>query len=350
MMRYKRVIITKYGGPEVLTVVEEPKLPEPKANEVRIKVLSTSACFTDTIIRKGFYPDLRGKKPPFSLGYDMIGVIDKLGEGVNTFKVGQRVADLPVLGAYSEYICLREDMLVPVPDGLDAAEAVCMILSYLTAYQMLCRFAHIKKGQRILITGAGGAVGTALLQIGKHFELEMYGTDSTAKHDLIKSLGGIPIDYKNENIFDRIKELTGSGVDAAFEGVGGKSFRLSRKCLKKGGILVPYGFAATKTMLQGLRALIDMQLIRFKFWNVFSTKRVTELYSIARLRREKRDWFAEDLSELFSLLSEGKLKPVIEKRIPLTEAKRAHELLDKGGIKGKLVLMVKDDMQVDLAE
>jgi NADPH2:quinone reductase len=162
-MSYKRVIITGFGGPEVLKIIEEPKLPEPKPDEVRIKVLATSAAFTDVMIRKGKYPDVKDK-PPFSPGYDVVGVVDKVGDSATRFKVGQRVADLTVIGAYSEYLCLPESRLTLVPDSLDPAEAVSLILSYVTAYQMLHRVAKVKGSQRILVHGAGGAVGTAMLQ------------------------------------------------------------------------------------------------------------------------------------------------------------------------------------------
>mgnify|MGYP000111973144 CR=1 FL=1 len=165
-MSYKKVVISEFGGPEVLHIIEEPSLPEPEAGEVRIKVLATSAAFTDVMIRKGKYPDVK-EKPPFSPGYDMVGIVDSLGEGVTGFQVGQKVADLTVIGAYSEYICLAASRLTPVPDEVDPAEAVSLILSYVTAYQMLHRTANVKAGQSVLIHGAGGAGGTAMIQLGK---------------------------------------------------------------------------------------------------------------------------------------------------------------------------------------
>jgi NADPH2:quinone reductase len=174
-MSYKRVIIKQFGGLEVLKVIEESTLPEPKVGEVRIKVIVTSVAFTDTMIRKGQYPDVK-EKPPFSPGYDMIGLVEKLREGVTKFKIGQKVADLKVIGAYSEYIYLPESRLTPVPDELDPTEAVSLVLTYVTAYQMLHRYAKIKSKQRILIHGAAGAVGTAILQRSKLLDLEMYGT------------------------------------------------------------------------------------------------------------------------------------------------------------------------------
>ncbi len=122
-MSYQRVIITEFGFPQVLKVIEEVELPEPKLGEVRVKVLVTSATFTDVMIRKGKYPGIK-QKPPFSPGYDLVGIVDKLGEGTNRLQVGQRVADLTVTGAYSEYVCLPENRLIPVPEDLDPAEAV----------------------------------------------------------------------------------------------------------------------------------------------------------------------------------------------------------------------------------
>ncbi len=343
-MAYKRVVLTKFGGPEVLEVVEAPTLPEPGPNEVRIKVLATSACFTDTVIRRGLYPELKGKKPPFSLGYDMVGRVDKVGAAVQQFRKGDKVADLTVTGAYAEYICLHQDRLVPVPDGLSAPDAVSMILSYLTAYQVMFRYAAVSEGQKILITGAAGAVGTALMQLGQHYGLQMFGTASKQQHGHLEAHGTIPIDYKRENILQRIRDLVGpAGLDAAFDGVGGKSLGQSRKALKKNGVLVPYGFAGAKTTLQGIRVLLDLQLIRWKFWKLFSNKNVTQLYSIGKQRTDREDWFKEDLTDLFRLLEAGHISPVIEEIIPFTEARRAHELLQKGGIKGKIVLRVNPE-------
>ena len=223
-MGYKRVVITEFGGPEVLKLVEEAALPEPGQGEVRVKIVVTSAAFTDTMIRKGMYPDVK-ENPPFSPGYDLVGVVDKLGENATRLEVGQRVAALTVIGAYSEYICLPEGVLTPVPEGVDAAEAVSLVLSYVTAYQMLHRAAKVNKGQRILIHGAGGAVGTAMLQLGKLLELEMYGTASKSKHELVAGLGATPIDYKSEDFVERILSKTGDGVDAAFDPIGGENFK-----------------------------------------------------------------------------------------------------------------------------
>lgn len=335
-MSYKRVIITEFGGPDVLKIVEESALPEPKPGEVRVRVMATSACFTDTMVRKGIYYDLR-KKPPFPPGYDLVGVVDKLGTGVTKLKIGQMVADLTVSGAYSEYMCRPESSLVPVPAGLDPAEAVSLVLSYVTAYQMLHRSAKVQRGQSILIHAAGGAVGTALLQLGKLFDLEMYGTASKSKHDLIASMGAVPIDYRSDNFLTRIQALTSDGVDAAFDAIGGDNFKRSFKSLKRGGTLVAYGFYNNA---MGKGGNVPIEFMQVQLWGILSNGRSTTFYSIGALRKKHPNWSHADLTELFNLLAQSRIKPVIAERMRLDEATRAHELIEQAAVQGKIVLMV----------
>ena len=335
-MSYKRVIITEFGDPDVLKVVEESALPEPGAGEARIKILSASATFTDTMVRKGVYFDLK-ETPPFPPGYDMVGVVDKLGAGVNTFKVGQTVADLTVFGAYTEYTIRPANSLVPVPAGLDPAESVSLVLSYVTAYQMLHRVAKVQRGGKILVHGAGGAVGTALLELGRLLDLKMYGTASKSKHELVRSLGATPIDYKSEDFLKRIQELTGEGVDAAFDAIGGKNFKRSFKALKKGGTLVAYGFYNNA---MGKGGSVPVEYMRVALWNILPNGRKSAFYSIGALRKKQPEWFKEDLTKLFNLLAQGEIKPVIEKRMKLEDAAQAHELIEQAAVNGRLVLMV----------
>jgi NADPH:quinone reductase-like Zn-dependent oxidoreductase len=337
-MGYKRVIITEFGGPEVLKLIEETQLPEPKPGEVRVKVLVTSAAFTDVMIRKGQYPDVK-KKPPFSPGYDMVGVVDKVGEGVTHTKIGQRVADLTVIGAYAEYLCLPESRLTPVPESLDPAEAVSLVLSYVTAYQMLHRVAKIKPGQRVLITGAGGAVGTAMLQLGRLLDLEMYGSASKSKHDLVRQLGATPIDYQSEDVSAAIHRLTHDGVDVAFDGVGGTSYQPSFLSLRRGGKLVAYGFS---NAVLGKGGSIPLDLMRVFLWNLLPNGRSAEFYSIGPLRKQHPDWFTQDLVQLLDMLAHDRIRPVIARRMPLAEARQAHELVEQADVQGKIVLNVSE--------
>lgn len=335
-MSYKRVIITEFGGPDVLKIVEETAPPEPTSGEVRVRVMATSACFTDTMVRKGIYYDLK-KKPPFSPGYDLVGTVDKLGVGVTKLKVGQVVADLTVSGAYSEYICRPESSLVPVPSGLDPAEAVSLVLSYVTAYQMLHRSAKVQQGQSILVHAAGGAVGTALLQLGKLLDLDMYGTASKSKHDLVARLGAIPIDYETEDFLTRIKGLTNDGVDAAFDAIGGDNSKRSFKSLKRGGTLVAFGFYNNA---MGKGGNVPIEFMQLKLWGILPNGRSTTFYSIGALRKKHPDWFHADLTYLFNLLAESKIKPVIAERMRLDEATHAHELIEQAAVQGRIVLIV----------
>src|SRR6056297_1155953 len=332
-MSYKKMIIKKFGGSEVMQLVEESSLPEPKAVEVRIKISKTSANFTDIMIRKGKYPDVKDK-PPFSLGYDMVGVVDKLGKGVEDLRVGDRVADMTVIGAYSEYICLPAEKLTQLPEGADESEAVTLILSYMTAYQMLHRIAKIKEGQSILVHGAGGAVGIAMLQLGKQFNLKVFGTASKSKHDVVKKHGGIPIDYRKEAFEKRIQELTDGGVDAVFDPIGGKHFKKSFKSLKPGGRIVAFGFY---NAVMGKGGNIPLGFMKILLWNFLPNRRKASFYSIGGLRKKHPEWFKEDLQTLFKLLEENSIEPEISSHFTLDKAKEVHEKIEKAEIKGKII-------------
>jgi NADPH:quinone reductase-like Zn-dependent oxidoreductase len=290
------------------------------------------------MIREGKYPEVK-EKPPFSLGYDMVGIVDKVGEGVNRFKVGQRVADMTVIGAYSEYICLPEERLTAVPDDLDTDEAVSVILSYVTAYQMLHRSANVQRGQRILVHGAGGAVGTAMIQLGRLHGLEIYGTASKSKHEIVRSLGATPIDYKTEDFVARIETLADKGVDAVFDPIGGDNLKRSFQVLRHKGILVSYGFY---NAVLGKGGSIPLDLLKLKLLNILPNGRSTRFFSIGALRQKHPDWFSEDLTSLFDYLSRGEIKPLISKRFAMTEIKQAHGLIEKAKVVGKVVLNVKN--------
>jgi len=340
LRKYKHIVIPRFGGPENLLLAED-ELPAPRANEVRVKVLAAGVSFADVLMRQGVHPEsmIHGR-PPFTPGWDVVGVIDKLGDNVSTWQTGQMVAALPIVGGYAEHILLSSDELVPVPPGLDPGKAVSLVLNYITAYQMLHRYAHIKPGEIILIHGAAGGVGTALLQLGKLANLKMYGTASSNKHDIVSNLGGIPIDYKSVDLVQEIMKLTGHdgeserGVDAVFDAIGGKSFKSSYESLRSGGRLVAYGAFSPMD--------IEYWLMMFTL-NLVPDTREFMLYSIQTLKRLKPDWFHADLTLLLNLLKEGKIKPIVEKRMPLNQAPQAHELLASGSVKaGKIVLICND--------
>ena len=337
-MGYNRIVISKFGVPELLQKVTEKELPLPKNGEVRVKVLATSACFTDTLIRRGIYPAVRNK-PPFSPGYDLVGVIDALGDGVRNLSVGQKVADLTVIGSYTEYICLDSNSVVLVPDHLNTAEALSMVLSYLTAYQMLYRCIKARKGNTVLIHACSGAVGTALLQLGKLMNLKMYGTASKSKHKFIEELGAIPIDYNNEDFTEIMNKNEPNGIDFVFDPIGGNYFPRSLSILKKKGTLVAYGY---QNAASGKDGHVVLDYFKIMFWNLLPTKPSAKFYVITSFRNKHPDWFKEDLKALFKLLSEKKIKPVIGKIMKLDQATEAHRLVENYKVEGKIVLTIND--------
>jgi NADPH2:quinone reductase len=346
-VKNKRIVVSRYGGPEELRVVEE-ECPEPKAGEVRVKVLAAGVSLPDVMMREGIHPET--PKVPFTPGWDLVGVVDQLGEGVSGSGIapGQMVAALPITGAYAEYVCLPQQELVPVPPGLDAAEAVSLVLNYITAYQMLHRSAHVKPGQRSLIHGAAGGVGSALMQLGRLAGLQLYGTCSPRGALAVSDLGGTPIDYQQQDFVEEMRRLTGAGADVAFDGIGGTHMWRSRQALRPGGKVVIYGLTAS---LRGgrlasgrpgrrrrFRALPIFGLCIAGGWLLPGRRRMVP-YSIQWLKRRKPAWFREDLIALLGLLQHQKIKPLIAERLPLEEARQAHELLGKGGVTGKIVLV-----------
>ncbi len=205
----KRVVIDHYGGPEVLMVVED-ETPRPGPGEVRVKVLASGVSFTDAQIRAGTY--LGGPKPPFTPGYELVGVVEELGPGCSRLRVGDRVGALMVWGANAERVCIPEKYAVEVPEDLDPAEVVSLIFPYMTAYQMLHRAARVKSGESVLMHGAAGRVGTAVLELGALAGLRLYGTASAGDRAAVEHLGAVAIDYRNEDFVERVRELTGDGV------------------------------------------------------------------------------------------------------------------------------------------
>lgn len=344
-MRHARVIVTHYGGPETLRVVEE-ECPEPGDGEVRVRVLAAGVSLPDIMAREGVHPET--PPVPFTPGWDLVGVVDRLGGGIAGIEPGQIVAALPIHGAYAEFVCLPQRELVPVPSGLDAAEAVSLVLNYTTAYQMLHRSAKVRPGQRVLIHGAAGGVGTALLQLGRLAGLEMYGTCSLRSAPAVSDLGGIPIDYQHQDFVKEIHRLTNEGVDAVFDPIGGTHLWHSRKALRPGGRVVGYGL---RSSLRGEGLVSGRPGRRQRFrgtalfglyiaggWLLPGRKRVVP-YSIQTLKRLKPELFRQDLIALFDLLQRQEIKPLIARRFPLAEARHAHELLEKGGVVGKIVLV-----------
>lgn len=319
-MNYKKVVVSAFGGPEVLKVMEE-ELRQPSPGEVLVRVYSAGVARADCA-RRG--SDWSGQVPPFSLGYDFAGKIEAIGDGVMNFEVGQTVAGINEnLNSYSEYVYVNPEWMVTIPESIDPAQAACLGLNYLVAIQCLQRVAKVRSGERMLVLGASGGVGTALVELGKLAGLEVYGTASTSKIDRIRELGAIPIDYQKESVEQCIKDID---FDVVFDGIFDKYLVPAYDRLRTNGRYIIFGFAAAPQEYEGA-------LEKIKNWELTHPDN-KNMVNFGILEP-----YTEDLSQVAGYLATGKINPLVYERIPLHQAPRAHELLESGSVTGKIVLM-----------
>jgi NADPH:quinone reductase len=326
------VQLAEYGGPELLRIVELPR-PSAGPGEVRVRVLASSINYTETLIRRRLYPQTAAYKPPFVMGYDVIGEIDEIGADVSGFDIGDRVADMTVTGSNATYRTLKAKDLTRVPTNVDPAEAATLILSWTTAYQMLHRSARVEPGQRIFMHGAGGAVGQALLSLARLAAIETWGGAHANYAPLISELGAHPVDYQRED-FTRV--LPG-GFDVVFDGIGEDAYRRSFAALKPGGLLIAIGYSSGAEAKQGLLQTLG-NIGRLYLWGLMPRGKRTRFYSINAMRARHPNWFKEDLGRLLRMLSERQIRPSVAERISFGEVPEAHQRLEAGGLQGKIVL------------
>jgi NADPH:quinone reductase-like Zn-dependent oxidoreductase len=331
--KYKSVVVTRRGGPEALEVIEKDLRP-PLVDEVRIKVLAAPVSLPDVEARYGRTPF--APKVPFVPGYAAIGDVDRVGERISKASVGDRVGALTAYGGYAEYMYLREDQLIPVPATLDPGEAIPLILNYIVAYQCLHRSAKVKAGDKVLIIGASGGIGTAFLQLGKLADLTMYGIASKSKHAILTEYGATPIDYRTQDFVEVIREAESEGLDAVFDGIGGDYIKGGFSLLRRGGVFV--GYANPLSISRTFRFLAQILLFNF-----LPNGRSATYYSTGKSRLNMEP-FLQDWAMLFKLLEEGKIKPIIAKRFPILDAAQANELLESGEVIGNVVLLAPEWM------
>ncbi len=343
----KRVLVEEYGGPEVIKVVDAP-VPRPAKGEILVRVLASGVSFTDSQIRAGTY--IGGPRPPFTPGYELVGVVEELGASCSRVKVGDRVGVLTVWTANAEFVCVPEKYAVQVPEDLDPTEVVSLIFTYMTAYQMLHRTARALPGETVLVHGAAGRVGVAALELGAVAGLRMIGTASDKDREVVERLGATWIDYRNEDFLARVRELTDDGVDVVLDGIGGKVSLRSFRALRRGDVITgdPGGrlvmIGRYNTLANGRknwRAVSEWYVATgiTSLWGMLSTRRHASGYRVQILRNPHHDWFQEDFEYLLQLLRDGKIHPVVAERLPITEARHAHELLESTAAKGKIVLV-----------
>jgi NADPH:quinone reductase-like Zn-dependent oxidoreductase len=327
-LNYKSILVTKRGGPEALEIVEND-LRLPKAGEVRIRVLASAVSLPDVEARYGRSPF--PPKVPFTPGYAIVGRVDAVGVGVSQAKAGDCVAALTVYGGYSEVVYWPEKKLIPVPAALDPAQVVPLILNYIVAYQTLHRSAKVKTGDKVLIIGASGGIGTAFLQLGWVAGLKMYGVASASKHAILREYGTIPIDYRAQDFVQVIRQIEPDGLDAIFDGMGGYYLERGFPLLTRGGVWVSY---ANPRSFSGMLRLLG----RVLWLNLLPNGKAVKLYGTgASFLRWKP--FLDDWTALFELLGEGKINPVIAAKFSILEAAKANALLESGQVRGNVVLL-----------
>jgi NADPH:quinone reductase-like Zn-dependent oxidoreductase len=323
------MMVTKPGGPGALTCIELP-VEEPRAGQLRVRVRAAGVGATDLMVMAGTYR--YAPKLPLAPGYEIAGVIDAIGPGVTGFALGQRVAALTVYGGFAEMVVREAEHFLPIPDGVSDVQAAAAILNYVTAWQMIHRVARVSSGQTVLVTGAAGGVGTAALQILRLAGGKTYGAASAKKHETVRKLGAVPIDYRAGRLDRLVRELEPRGVDCAFDAVGGANIGLCIGATRRGGAVVGYGFMGVKGTAATLRMFANLLL------GARLRGRRGSFYGITLLYRKNPKPLREDLPKIFALIAEKKLDPLVSATLPLIEAKQAMEMLSRGTVEGKIVL------------
>ncbi|MFI7154775.1 medium chain dehydrogenase/reductase family protein [Nonomuraea sp. NPDC050022] len=322
-------------------------LPQPAAGQVMVRVESTAVSFAESAMRRGRY--YGQPKFPFVPGYDLVGIVESAGPGVDPALVGRRVAALTKTGAWATVVLLAAAELVEVPDGIAADEAETLVVNGITAYQMLHGRAKVRAGQTVLVLGASGGVGSILVQLARQAGARVIGTASPRHHEALKALGAEPIDYRDPDLAARVRKLAPGGVDAVFDHLGGASVDLSYRLLSHTGTLVSYSIASKLDDKSPVLLSFLVLLSKLAFWNYLPTGRHASFYDIwagaGKPGSAKREAFLArtrtDLSHVFGLLRDGRLTAKIAARFPLTEVAAAMELSESANrtALGKIILV-----------
>lgn len=336
---FVEVVLPGKVEPEGLEV-RHGAVPVVGPGQVVIRMEATGVSFAEQQMRRGRYYDQPAF--PFVPGYDLVGTVIATGEGVEPDLTGTRVAALLKVGGWASHVLVDAADVVPVPDGVGAAEAETVVLNGITAWQMLHRKARVRAGQTVLVHGANGGVGTVLVQLAHAAGVKVIGTASVRHHDALRERGVVPVDYRTGDVAARVRELAPGGVDAVFDHVGGRSVTDSWRLLAPGGTLVSYGSASTRDA-EGSKQWPVLKLLgRVWVWNALPNRRRAYFYNVwagrALAKNRFRTRLHADLTQLFAALRSGDVTAEVAARLPLVRAAEAMRLAESGTIAGKVVL------------
>jgi len=326
---YRAWMLKKKGGPEALVLLELP-LADPGTGQIRVRVEAAGVGATDLTVLQGRY--LFAPKIPFVPGYELAGIVDAIGPGVTGFELGQRVAALTVWGAFAEMAVREATEFVRVPEGVSSRDAAAVVLNSVTAWQMIHRVAKVNPGQTALVTAAAGGVGSAALQLLQLAGVKTYGSCSAKKLALVQRLGATALNREAGEIDEQLLRLEPRGVDVAFDAIGGTNTARCIRAVRRGGMVVGYGFVGAPGTGQVLGTFANL------FVGARLKGRRGTAYGITALYRRDPKPFHEDLPKIFELLKEKKIDPAISHTFDLLEAPKALELLATGSVEGKTVL------------
>lgn len=339
----KAVVITRHGGPEVLAVEERPE-PQPGPGELRIEVRAAGINFADLMARGGTYPD--APPPPCVVGYEVAGIVESLGEGVEGFAVGDRVVAGTYFGGYAELAVARADGVLPLPEHLSFEEGAAIPVNYATAYAGAITMGGLREGERLLVHSAGGGVGIATLQLARSVGAEVFGTASASKHDAIRAEGcDHPIDYRTTDFAQEVLRLTnGEGVDVVLDAVGPSSFRRSYRVLRPGGRLVMFGIlelqpGPKRDIPAVIKGLARMPLATMPWWKSLAMLNENKgVLGFNLLHWWKQEGLGRVIAPLSDLLERGELRPRVAESFPFERAGDAHRFMMERRNVGKVVL------------
>ena len=339
MSTLTEVVLPGVVEPDGLIIQERP-VPTPGDGQALVEMQAAGVSFAEQGMRRNRYPGQ--PKFPFVLGYDLVGVVAAVGAGVDPALVGRRVAAVTKTGGWTTHAVLDARTLVPVPEGVDAAEAETVVVNGITAWQMLHRKARVRAGHTVVVHGANGGVGSVLVQLAQAAGAQVIGTASARHHDGLRERGVVPVDYRTDDVAARIRELAPHGVDAVFDHVGGRGIVDSWRLLAPGGTLVSYGSASTRDD-EGSKQWPVLKLLgRVWLWNTLPNRRRAYFFNVwagrALAKNRFRARLRTDLTQVFAALQRGEVTAQIAAQLPLTRAADALRLAESGSVAGKVVL------------